>query len=498
MLIEDSLKLPEDSFMDRLTDLQNRIGRDVHYKDQWGRDPQDSEDSDNGKSDETMEKMWELDVEESERKREAIRLRMEKGKERGVKADKGKDKKRKINRKGEPMKGGGAKKEEEKQSRIDDARLPQKSARKQPLELDNDHASDRMEIDEPVAPVAGPSGHNSRPQKPIAPPADDPLPAHLPRASSPPLPELTSTVLELSSDDSDREAPKKKAKRPSKPTAPPPPASKVTSTASTTTSAPTRGKGKAKARQSMEQAIQEAQKIKPDELRNHFPDISSFIDHLSSFELDRPGKLLQGCRILFVNADHWKVNGGIGGGGTRNRLDQGLRLEMGIVARQGATIVKPEDFVPSPQEANATEMTEEEIGRRAEEEGWTTHIVGYHPSNFRPPTFEEVLSCLGSEQTGMTAAELGPFVKVIRFSWVSDSVKSRKKTSEWEFAIQGDPREVPSSRVSSNKSSPTKKNKAKSARDRRPGKKRGPDDGGDTTGESLGEDDDGMPNGAIS
>lgn len=243
----------------------------------------------------------------------------------------------------------------------------------------------------------------------------------------------------------------------------------------------------------MEQALEEAQKIKVDELKSRFANISSFIDHLSSFELDRPGKLLQGCRILFVNADHWKAGERI----TRNRLDQGLRLELGIVAKQGGTLVKPEDFVGSPPEATKAEMSEEEIERRAQEEGWTTHVIGFHPSNYRSPTFDEVLGCLGGEE-GFKAEDLGPYVKVITFPWVSQCVKERRKQSEWEFAIKGDPRDAPSSRVSSNKSSPRKKS-TNDPKERRQGRrKKGPDDEVDTSGESQDEEDDEMAKGAIS
>lgn len=158
---------------------------------------------------------------------------------------------------------------------------------------------------------------------------------------------------------------------------------------------------------------------------------------------------------------------------------------MTIVVKRGGTLIKPEDFVGSPQDATLQEMGEEEIERRAEEEGWTSHIIGFSPSQQRSPNFTEILKCLG--KNGIKVKDLGPYVKVIKFDWVSQSYLRGKRQSEWEFAIEPDPRVavVASSRSSPTKSSPTKK----SVKDRRQGRRRGPDEDGDTTGGSEGEDD---------
>lgn len=501
MLADASVELPEPSFLDRLADLESRIGRGPHSKDRWGRDPDDDDDSDNGLSDGAMERLWEQDEvamrdrldrtkPKSARERSSVGTRMGRGN--------GKARQDKTKRKTEAdgATDAQARATQDKKRRTEPSSPPgpllaEPARRRHPPTIGNEIEEDRMQVEEPLLPVAGPSGHNSR-RKFLSPDAAALPPPHRTRPTSPPIVETTTTRTVEASSDSDRAEPSRKPK-PSAPSSKPTP---TASTSATTARTSRGGKGKTKARPSMEQAIVEAQKIKPDELKTRFPDIPAFIDHLSSFELDRPGKLLEGCRIVFVNADHWKVNGGVGGG-TRNRLDQGLRLELGIVARQGGTIVKPRDFVASPREATSVAMTERELHRRADDEGWTTHIIGYHPTTFRPPTFDEVLDCLGDE--GVSAEELGPFVKVVTFPWVSETVKARKRRSEWEFAIEGDPREAPPSRVSSAKSSPTKQDKAKSAKDWRQGrKKRGPEDGGDETGESQGDDDDGYAHGTVS
>lgn len=490
-MLEDFQHLPEPSFDEKWGDLQRRIGRHPTHKDQWGRDAEGS-DSDNGLSDHTMEELAEQDrVQWKKNLRRNDELSRQ-GKRVAGKEVESRQKRKKESsptRQETDQQQNGKKKLRTAPSA---PHLPPKQLRKkQPLPFEDEESAHEVQVENLLPPPAiGPSLRKSPSKKQSTFVGTSPPPPHLSRPSSPP-PLLASNteVVELSSE-SEGGVPAKKQKRSSKPTASA--SSKVLSTGSTSTAARTGTKGRSKARVSMEQAIEEAQKIKVDELKTRFADISSFVDHLSSFELDRPMKLLQGCRVLFVNADHWKASRT-----TRNRLDQGLRLEIGIVARQGGTLVKPEDFVPAPPEANTLEMTAQEIESRAEEEGWTTHIIGFHPSSQRPPTFDEVLNCLGGEE-GLSAEDLGPFVKVVTFSWVSQCVKERKRQSEWEFAIKGDPREVPSSRVSSNKSSPTKK--ASTSKDRRQGRrKKGPDDeDADTSGESHGEEDEEHLRNAIS
>ncbi|GAA5905344.1 type-X family DNA polymerase [Sporobolomyces salmoneus] len=476
---------PEMSFEEKLANLQKGLGRHPAYKDQWGRDP-DGSDTENGLSDDPMERLVEQDRREFEK-------RLWKPPKQGTsdKAEEATAQKQKKKRTVTKKKRGGDQEEEEAERKTSEKK-------RKPSPPSHASSDQPMPDEESRTPIAGPSNsvaHSTRSPHLLS----SPPPLHPSRKSSPSRPAPPPNKATSSSSESECEAPAKKKQRVSK--APVLIASKTLSTApeSTTTrgGGGAKGKGKekvkGKARLSMEQALEEAQKIKVDELKTRFADISSFIDHLSSFEIDRPGKLLQGCRVVFVNADHWKANSTI-----RNRLDQGLRLELGIVARQGGTLIKPEAFVGAPQDANQNDMNEEETERRAEAEGWTTHIIGFHPSNYRSPTFDEVLGCLGESEGGLTAEQLGPYVKVVTFPWVSQCVKERKRQSEWEFAIKGDPREISPSRVSSNKSSPTKK-KSPSAKDRRQGrKKKGPDDEAETSGESQGEEDEGVIKGAIS
>ncbi|GAA5949248.1 hypothetical protein JCM3765_003343 [Sporobolomyces pararoseus] len=490
-MLEDFQHLPEPSFDEKWGDLQKRIGRHPSHKDQWGRDAEGS-DSDNGVSDSMMEELVHRDRVEWKRRMRRNEEYSRQGKRDLEKATESKPKRKKE--RSSTMQQEDQRKNDQRKPQTDPSILPlppRQPRKKQPLAFETEEIAHQMQVDNLPAPTNDSSVRNSPSKKHGIVVEPSPPPPHLSRTVSPPPVAISAhEILELSSE-SEGGVPAKKQKRSSKSTVST--SSKGLATGSSSTAPRASTKGRTKARLSMEQAIEEAQKIKVDELKTRFADISSFVDHLSSFELDRPMKLLQGCRVLFVNADHWKASRT-----TRNRLDQGLRLELGIVARQGGTLIKPEDFVPSPPEANKVEMTDQEIESRAEEEGWTTHIIGFHPSSQRPPTFNEALSCLGRGEEGITVDDLGPFVKVVTFSWVSQCVKERKKQSEWEFAIKGDPREAPSSRVSSNKSSPTKK--STSAKDRRQGRrKKGPEDEeADTSGESLGEEDEEHLKSAIS
>ncbi|GAA6059307.1 hypothetical protein JCM10212_005887 [Sporobolomyces blumeae] len=261
-----------------------------------------------------------------------------------------------------------------------------------------------------------------------------------------------------------------------------------------------RGRGRPKPRLSMEQALEAAHKIKATDLRSHFGDIASFVEHLGAFERERPIKLLDGCRVCFVNADHWldkSVATQGDGARTRNRFDQGLRLEMGIVAKRGGTLVRPEAFVGAPRDVDTTRMDPNEADRLAEAGGWTTHVIAFSPTNVRPPSFSEVLDCLGTE--GIDLDELGSYAKVVTFKWVSKSVAAGKRQSEWEFAIEPDPRakasgSASSTQVSSAQNSPKKSKQGEEvaqSKARRLGRLRGPKDDDATTdeeGDEFGED----------
>ncbi|GAA5851288.1 hypothetical protein JCM3766R1_006052 [Sporobolomyces carnicolor] len=480
-MLEDFWHLPEPSFEEKATDLQRRLGRHPIYKDQWGRDPQAS-DSDNGLSDDAMDDLVAKDRLEMENRLKANkRARSVRGTRQSDKAESRSRRPTRLSTaaEGSSTKGG----KEAKVSRAPAAQDALPSPVTQLLKTDviEENQSD-------IGPVAGPSGHNSktdRQRRVIS----SPPPVHPSHISSPAR-AATCDAEEIdqssASDEGTSTTKKPRLSKSSIPTS-----SRTLSTVSTSTAARPGGRGRRKGRVTMEQAIEEAQKIKVEELNTRFADISSFIDHLASFELSRPGKLLQGCRIVFVNADHWKASKT-----TRNRLDQGLRLELGIVARQGGALVKPEHFVGAPPDVVNISGRELDIESRAVDEGWTTHIIGFHPSNYRPPTFAEVLACLGGDE-GLSADDLGPYVKVVTFPWVSQCVKERKRQSEWEFAITGDPREATSSRPSSTKSSPVKR--PPSAKDRRQGRRRkDPDDVAETSGESQAEDDEGQIKGAIS
>ncbi|GAA5932137.1 uncharacterized protein JCM15063_001131 [Sporobolomyces koalae] len=451
--------------------LQERIGRHPAYKDRFGRDLADG-DSENELSDNAMERLTAHDQLERDETIRQIAQRLDS--ETGSRSDRRIRPKRTRSRTNAQNSNAG-KSEAERQAPV---AQPQAKGRKRLRSPNAGSDADREQPDtsivvEPAHPAAGVSSKRSTKRSP----SPTALKKRQPSQASATGDTITPLVLSSDSGDELRQT-KRKTRQPAKATSPiAPPANAITVRS---------GKGskvRSKPRMSMEKAIEAAQKIKIDELKTHFVDISAFIDHLAAFEPDRPGTLLAGCRIAFVNADHWKSRGGAGS--SRNRFDQGLRLEMGIVAKQGGELIKPDAFIAPPADLSLASMTQRDIDDRAEKEGWTTHIIGFHPSSYRPPTFREIVKCLGGGD-GISIDELGSYVKVVKFAWVSQCVKDRKRQSEWEFAIDGDPRVTPPSRVNSTKSSPVKKTPQSSPRKSRQTRQAGPAEGY-TTEESDGD-----------
>ncbi|GAA5988720.1 hypothetical protein JCM11641_005155 [Rhodosporidiobolus odoratus] len=199
-----------------------------------------------------------------------------------------------------------------------------------------------------------------------------------------------------------------------------------------------------KPRPSLEAEIANLQKLSGPKLAQEFRTISDFVEYLSAFETAASSvaqKALVGTRICFVNTDHWTKGGGAGPStttptSTQNRFDQGLRTIITIASKAGATLVKPDEFTPPPFDVNPNAPVDEE---QAIKEGWTTHIIPFvpDPKRQRQPTLDEVKACLGGE-AGIEREELGDFVQVVRFEWVSRSVEARSRVAEWPFEIGGD------------------------------------------------------------
>ncbi|GAA6043918.1 hypothetical protein JCM8097_004110 [Rhodosporidiobolus ruineniae] len=204
--------------------------------------------------------------------------------------------------------------------------------------------------------------------------------------------------------------------------------------------------GRKKSISSLEVECQRLQKLTGAKLVDEFKTISDLVEHLKPFQLSvtpQNQRYLAGSRICFVNTDHWRrnslavlpVSSTSPSAAARNRLDQGVRTHMTIAAKYGATLVKPEDFVPPPYDIGNEPFDLDQADR----EGWTTHLIPFVPEHQRTPTFDEVLACLGPEAGGIRRDELGPFVKVVRAEWLSKSVgEARGKALEWPYELKGD------------------------------------------------------------
>ncbi|GAA5892162.1 hypothetical protein JCM5296_000025 [Sporobolomyces johnsonii] len=315
--------------------------------------------------------------------------------------------------------------------------------RKRPLSFGEAREVD-MDVDEPPQPLAGPSKSVSGPaKKPTSLPRETAFPpsAHS-RSSSSPVEEI-----ELSSDPDDvapikpKASKKSRSSRASKTTTPPPVGVSSTKTSPPKKTTKAASKVKAKPRPSLEKTLELVKKLKPPDLRIQFPTIASYVDHLAGLEIERPlpssgRRLLEGLRIVFINAGHWFATNATNPGkpAPRNQFDQSLRNEMGIVAKQGGTLVAPEDFVPAPPDVDPSTLSDAELALRAEQEGWTTHIIPFVPTaKTRPPSREQLLACLGPSPQGLSEEQLGRFVQVVMFDWVGQSINKSAVQPEWEY-----------------------------------------------------------------
>ncbi|GAA5868631.1 hypothetical protein JCM8547_003761 [Rhodosporidiobolus lusitaniae] len=341
---------------------------------------------------------------------------------------------------------------------------------------DSNLHSDMMNVDEPAGlPVASSSRLPPQPSEtpavqamdldypatvPTSPKASptivkaEPSPSPAKKTSARPvLPPSSSPVVELSSDDgAARPTRKPSNQRASNVRAASSKAhlvlqqqrSRLSAASAKLTRATATGRRKS-ARKSFGEAIASVQKLSAPKLADEFKTISDFNEHLSQFEPLKPGSYpLSGTRVVVVNTDHWRraSHAVLPAGGstrsTRNRFDAGVRTVMTVLAKNGATLVKPEEFVPPPYDVAGEPFDD----AQAEKEQWTTHIIPVIPKHQREPKYDEILKCLGHDEGGIRWDELGPFVKVVKFEWVSESAKAKGKAAEWPFLVKGEYRDA--------------------------------------------------------
>ena len=212
-------------------------------------------------------------------------------------------------------------------------------------------------------------------------------------------------------------------------------ASKVVAAPAATT---TKGKGRAKVRLSLEQAVDHVLKLKKTKLTDPFPTVTDLVAHLVQFTSAQPNarRCLEGCRIVFVNTDHWR-SASTSAKVPRNPMDEGLRLCLTVAIRHGATLIPPEEFVAPDPSISPDQLDPDQ----AEAEGWTTHIVPYVLSRQLLPTYDQVLACLGPNEGGISREQLGSFVKVVKYPWIASCVEKRAKVPETMYLLGGDFRE---------------------------------------------------------
>ncbi|KWU42153.1 hypothetical protein RHOSPDRAFT_27126 [Rhodotorula sp. JG-1b] len=189
-----------------------------------------------------------------------------------------------------------------------------------------------------------------------------------------------------------------------------------------------KGRGRSSARISLEQAVEKVLKLKKTKLTDPFPTVADLVAHLVQFTSAQPNakRCLKGCRIVFVNTEHWSSAPSTSAKLTRNPMDEGLRT-----ARRSS---RPEEFVAPDPSVSPDQLDPDQ----AEAKGWTTHIVPYVLSQQRLPTYDQILACLGPDEGGISREQLGPFVKVVKYPWVASCIEKRVRADEKPYLIQGD------------------------------------------------------------
>ena len=197
-----------------------------------------------------------------------------------------------------------------------------------------------------------------------------------------------------------------------------------------------KGKGRAKARLSLEQEVDRVLKLRKTKLTDPFPTVADLVAHLVQFTSAQPNakRCLEGCRIVFVNTEHWSSAPSTSAKLARNPMDEGLRLCLTVAIRHGATLIPPEEFVAPDPSVPPDQLDPDQ----AAAEGWTTHIVPYVLSHQRLPTYDQILACLGPDEDGISREQLGPFVKVVKYAWVASCVDKRARVPETMYLLGGD------------------------------------------------------------
>ncbi|KAL8286433.1 hypothetical protein RQP46_004450 [Phenoliferia psychrophenolica] len=244
-------------------------------------------------------------------------------------------------------------------------------------------------------------------------------------------------VLTLSESDPDNDAPLPPPPKKRKQSKPPSTKLKKAATAplastSAAIAAPPRTKGGPKKRPSLNVVLERTAKLKGDKLRNAYPSISSFINHLNDHELDTSRgsipNLFSDVQVTFTNNLY----------NPPNSLDDEIKNNIIRLLKFGATLVCPEDFVAPPPGAIEPGESEESIARKAEAGGWTTHVIPLQLQTDRNPfKFASIYPCLGSGLAG--PHELGQFVKVVPYKWAMNSIAQGVRTPESIYSFEDDP-----------------------------------------------------------
>lgn len=188
--------------------------------------------------------------------------------------------------------------------------------------------------------------------------------------------------------------------------------------------APAAKKGRNKARQSTDgflDAIKTATAF--NKHKQQHATISSTIDQLAGMPVVLVGKpLFTDVHVVLVN--HYSTLTSR----RPNAVDIAHMQQMKLLLRNGATLIKPEEF--------------RSAAYRASEGLFATHVIPLEVADSikTNPTFDQVLDLLGPRQIKIRPDQLGSEVKVVGWKWVADSLDCGHRLNEARYAWPGDPR----------------------------------------------------------
>lgn len=160
-------------------------------------------------------------------------------------------------------------------------------------------------------------------------------------------------------------------------------------------------------------------------------DAVRFLNVLPRDAATEPQGPLSGKRVCLVNASS---------SGNNKVMGKITFFALKTIVLLGATLVSPDEFVPSPSEAD---LDDPSVAVQAEREMWTSHVVHDSSQSNPPPHFSDMLGCLrlaNDPKVKLTPVSVGPYAHFVRYDWILQCKSNRHAVQEALHEVSGDTR----------------------------------------------------------